>query len=353
MTEQARQRRSLRSAAKKCAYGAAMIVLAATFFLSGTAFAGDPDTEVFADDVLEDPASHDLESAIMHDIDEVGQPDAPVWVVMFGQWEREGYPDDIGGVYYDSQADMYGILVVDPSPQRMAELRELFGDGVIITPCRFSYNELMMVKDEIVEKMGSSPNSGIYGVGLGWTSTGGRVHGFGESGKEFRVMIHVDESVFDHYSDGFVSRYGERVIVEVGHLVITEEMDDGMVMDGGRVMEGGRAMGGGGDSLAIGADIVPIEISGVFSGGIGAGGSTFFGDSYWLWLVIGIALLGTLLLVRQRLRQAPAMQTANGGIVTANAALTDKQVVAAVKNSEAAPGDELFKTIMQRIDSRR
>jgi len=348
MTERARSRRSLRSTIRKCAFATALVVMAAIFVLSGTAFAGDPDTEaiaddvLFADDVLEDPASHDSDPGVMHDIDEVGQPEVRELVILFGQWEREGYPDDIGGVYYDNQADSYGVLVVDPSPQRVAELRELLGDDVIITPCRFSYNELLMVNDEIVEMMGSNQNSGISAVGLGWTSTGGRVHGFGESGKEFRVIVYVDESVFDHYSAGFMSRYGERVIVEAGVIAIVEDSVDGMDMEGRDT------------ALAAGTGIVPIEITGVFSGGIGPGGNTFPGNSYWLWLVIGVALLGTLLLfVWKRPRQAPAMQTADGGIVTGNAALTRKQVVDAVKNSETAPGDGLFEAIMQRIDSDR
>jgi hypothetical protein len=258
---------------------------------------------------------------------------------MFGQWEREGYPDDIGGYYYDSTADSYGILVVDPRPQRIAELRELFGGDIIITPCVFSYNELMIVNNEIIEMMKSNPDSGIYGVGIGWTNTGGAVHGFGESGKEFRVGITVDENVFDHYSAGFMNRYGERVYVEAGTgYTIQNDMDDGAM--------------NGGSGETIGANIIPIEITGVFSGGISAGGSIFLGESTWLWLIIGIALLGTLLLfVSQRLRPTPAKQTTNGDIVTGNTALTKQQIITAVKNSESVPGDDLFKTILQRIDN--
>ena len=319
----------------KCAYATAFVIMAAILILSGTAFASDPGTEVFTDDVIEEPASHESNPGVMHDNDEVGQPEVPVWVSVFDQWEREGYPDDIGGVYYDSSANSNGILVVNPSPQRMAELRELFGADIIITPCTFSYYELMMVNNEIIEMMRSNPNSGIYGVGIGWTSSGGRVQGFGESGKEFRVAVSVDESVFDHYSTGFMNRYGERVNVEIGYEATTDDMEGGTTMTDNSI-------------------IVPIEITGVFSGGIGTGGNIIFNNSYWLWFMISIALLGALLLfVGLRLRRTPAMQTANGGIVTVNNVLTRKQVIAAVKNSDAMPSDELYETIIQRINSHR
>jgi len=327
---------------KKYAFLTALIFIAAMFVLSGAVFASDTDLEIFADDVLEDQATYDSSPDITREQDEAGQPDVPGWWIMFGQWEKEGYPDGIGGVYFDSTTDSYGVLVVDPSPQRIAELRGLLGDEVIFTPCEFSHNELMMVRDEIVELMGMSTNSGIYGVGIGWTSTGGKVHGFGASGKEFRVAVSVDESVFDHYSAGFMSRYGERVYIEIGSAAILDSMDDGI-------------MEGGGNTATAGAGIVPIEITGVFSGsiGVGGGGSNFFGDNYWLWLVIGIALLGTpLLFVRLRQRRITALQTANGVVVTGTSVYTRQQVAAAVKNSEAVPGDELINTIMQKINSR-
>jgi hypothetical protein len=284
----------------------------------------------------------------MHDIDEVGQPEVPAWVIIFGQWEREGYPDDIGGFYYDSAADSYGILIVDPSPQRIAELRELFGDDVIITPGRFSRNELMLVQNEITEIMSSNTDSGIYSSGIGWTRIDGTVRGFGESGKEFRVVVSVGESVFDHYNDGFASRYGERVYVEIGHDLTLFNEDD---MVGGRLSGTDTTVT---DSAGIIPVIVPIDITGVFSGGISSGNNNIINDSFWLWLIIGIVLLGTLVIfVWKRPRHSPAMQTANSGIVTGNTALTRKQVIAAVKNNEAIPGDKLFKSIMQQIDSHR
>ena len=133
------------------------------------------------------------------------------WELLISQWERDGYPDDIGGVYYDSDAGSMGFLLVNYTPERIDELRLLISDHAIITPCVYSYNELRLAQTEIDSIMGA--DSGIYSTSVGWTSTDGRVHGFGESGKEFRLEICVDESVYDHYNAGFTALYGDRVVV--------------------------------------------------------------------------------------------------------------------------------------------
>ena len=129
-------------------------------------------------------------------------------------WEREGYPDDIGGVYFDNDSGSLALLLVNPTPERIAELRALAGHDLIITPSTYSYNELRRIQDEIWAEVGA--DSKIFGVGVGWTSDEDRnVIGFGESGKEFRVLVWVDETVFEHYSSEFARRFGGRVVVEI------------------------------------------------------------------------------------------------------------------------------------------
>jgi len=324
---------------KKCAFIMALVIVAAIYMLSGTVLANEPEADILADDVIEDPGTHDSSPVTMHDINEVGQPEVSAWLSMLNQWEMDGYPDDIGGVYYDSATNANGILVVNPTPQRLAELRELFGDSVTITPGKYSYNELLLVQNEISEMMFANQDGGIYSSGMGWTRIDGIVQGFGESGKEFRVVVSVDESVFEHYNTGFLSRYGERVYVEVGSMIIaTDDIgDDGLT--------------GVDTTVSINASIIPIEITGVFSGGIDAGSNNTLNSSYWLWPIVGFVLLGILILfIKQRLRRPVAMQTTNGNIITGNTTLTKKQVTAAVKNSEGVPGNGLLRTIMQRID---
>jgi len=323
--------------AKRFVFTSVLVIIA--FGLFGSALAVLPETEIFDDEIFEDyPAAHDSDPGDMYDIDEVGMPEIPIGQIIFMQWEKDGYPDDIGGFYYNSDVDSYGVLVVNPNPKRMSELLEMFRNDVIITPCRYSYNELMRVQKEITEMMMSNPNSGIYGNGIGWISAGGVVHGFGDSGKEFRVTISVDESVFDHYNTGLTGRYGDRVYVEIGSVAIAEDMDGAMIMEGG------------GYSITS-ATIIPVEITGIFIGSVGNGNVAGSGN-IWPWIITGIVLFCALVLfVRFRLLPIPAIQTANGGIVTEKAALTGKQIIAAIKNSGSEPGEELFHKIMKRIDN--
>ena len=266
----------------------------------------------------------------------------------FKQWEISGYPDDIGGVYYDSDLGKMGILIVNPEQGRIDELRAMFSDGVVLTPSTFSYNELRLAQEEIDAIM--APGSGIYSTGVGWTSTDGIVHGFGESGKEFRLVVGVDESVFDHYSEGFAALYGDRVVIEASSQVALDS-----ISESGGLLDGGMVDNGGGDALASRpiAPIVPVDISAALSG------SAFFPPTYanpdngiWLWAILGVGLAGILLLLlRLRPRPVHAMQTADGGVVVGSSAVSKKQVVDAIRNSAIAPSDGLFDRVSEQIDS--
>jgi len=64
------------------------------------------------------------------------------------------------------------------------------------------------VNNEILEKyMGKDQN--IYGMGLGWATVDGKSTGFGESKKEERVVLTVDESVAQEYVNKFYNIYGD------------------------------------------------------------------------------------------------------------------------------------------------
>jgi len=141
-------------------------------------------------------------------------PDA-VYSFWLEQWEEYGYPDDIDGQYRDLDTYAVGIGVVDPTPERIEELRAVFGEDVLITSSRYSHSELYRVREEI-EALMAEPDSQIYGLGVGWSSNEDGVFGFGESGRESRVVAMVDESMVDHYSAEFSGLYGDMVVVEAG-----------------------------------------------------------------------------------------------------------------------------------------
>lgn len=127
------------------------------------------------------------------------------------QWDEHGYPDDIGGQY--SKDGSIWVQVVETTPERMEELRGMFGDKISLT--KYSFNELEGVRQEI-EAVMQAPESKIYGLGTGWSSNGNGVFGFGESGTEFRVVVIVDKSMYEHYSAEFARQYGDKVYVEAG-----------------------------------------------------------------------------------------------------------------------------------------
>ena len=186
-------------------------------------------------------------------------------------WEENQYPDDVGGVYYDRDTDSLAILVVYPSDERKDELYALFGRDLVITECRYSYNELLYVQNEITGMM--SQEQKIYSSGIGWTSKDGVVSGFGESGKEFRVVVGVDESEFARYSADFAEKYGDMVVVESSEQA-TAQADDGR-------NEGNDA----------------AYVNGAVEGNSG-------GNNFWLFIAVGACLLGLIIFMLWRRKQS-------------------------------------------------
>ena len=271
------------------------------------------------------------------------------WEILIGQWERDGYPDDIGGAYYDSDAGTMGFLLVNYTPERIEELRLLVSDQATITPCKYSYNELRLAQAEINSIIGA--DSGIYSTSVGWTSTDGRVHGFGESGKEFRLEVGVDESVYDHYSEGFAALYGDRVVVKAidPSDMPREAASSELQSDGSSIAKNPVTYEGG--------LIVPVDISVALAGS--AFNTVFVRQqplirNNWIIPAILILLCGVAVaLYFNRARLIPAMQTNTGNVVTGRASVSRKQTIAAIKNSALAPSDDAFKSIMEQVDSRK
>jgi len=130
-------------------------------------------------------------------------------------WDRGGSPDDYGGEFsLDGSPDNRAYLVADPSPGRIDELRTLLGNDVTIIPCKYSYDELLQVQAEINDLSLLDSPIKIYYTSIGGDFMGKSSGGFGESGKEFRVVVGVDKSELDRYSAEFARRYGDMVALE-------------------------------------------------------------------------------------------------------------------------------------------
>ena len=275
---------------------------------------GENVDDILVDDVL--PETEDNTRPI-------GENKKLSWEEYYAQTVQPyGYPDDVGGVYYDKNTGMLCMLVVNPSPERIEELRAQFdneeflrqsgaGSGLAFTPCKYSYVELARVQYEIYTLMGDG--SKIFGTGIGWHDASSDTPGFGESGKEFRVTVSVDESVLSKYHTDFTNMYGDKVFVTAN-----------------------------GEGVADDAGMNAL----VFEGGNKNGFNT------WIWAVGGIFILGmAVILYANRTRLIPAFQTNNGNVVTGNTPASTKQTVAAIKNSALTPSDDVFKNIMEKVNN--
>jgi hypothetical protein len=85
---------------------------------------------------------------------------------------------------------------------------------------------------------------------------------------------------------------------------------------------------------------------GAVPGGL-AGNGLF---DYWFVPILLILISIASVVFFNRNRLTPAMQTANGNVVTGNAPISTKQTVAAIKNSALTPSDDVFKNIMEKVN---
>ena len=113
----------------------------------------------------------------------------------------------------------------DAAEQLAAMVEEESTMTVMVSTDAYTYAQLMQVQDEIVDKymMNASGEPAIVSAGVGWASIDGVVTGFGESGRESRVVVGVLEKHADEYRELFRKQYGDMVYVEVsGEIVLTD-----------------------------------------------------------------------------------------------------------------------------------
>lgn len=220
---------------------------------------------------------------------------------LFAHWEANGYPDDVGGVYYNEASGKLVIMLVGADANRQQEILAMIGDpkSVEFGESKYSHNQMLAVQEEITAQMVAG--SGIHAVGVGWASINGEVKGFGGSGKESRVVVTVDKSVYKKYSAEFASRYGDMVYVETGDAV------------------------------------VPLD----------AGVS---GNPWLLPAVIALTLAATATAIALNRRRVAAMQTSNGATVTGARHISRQEVIESIKASELKPSESAHARLMERLD---
>lgn len=111
----------------------------------------------------------DSVSVIWLEIPESATEAAPDLMGLFNYWETNGYPDDVGGVYYDNATGNMVIMLVNGSEMRKQEIlameqnmdstRISFGESL------YSYNEMLAVQKKIEVEL-EAGNSKIYSIGI-------------------------------------------------------------------------------------------------------------------------------------------------------------------------------------------
>ena len=146
---------------------------------------------------------------------------------LYQHWSMTEMPEWVCSV--TSTDGTMGRLTVMVNSQTAAEqLAAMVEDEstmtVIVSADAFTHAELMKVQEEIVDKymMNAAVTSPVVTVGVGWASIDGVVTGFGESGRESRVVVGVLEKYAEEYRETFRKQYGDMVYVEVsGEVVLT------------------------------------------------------------------------------------------------------------------------------------
>lgn len=232
---------------------------------------------------------------------------------LVNEWETNGYPDNVGYVYFDNSTGKYilGLVNIDEFDKSEIKSKLSTSENVEIEKATYAYNDLLSVQDTITKEIiAQSDNTKyIYGAEVGLTTIDGEVTGFGENGHEFRVVVTVDESMYDEYVEKYRSKYGDMVYVEAG--------DSGVE-----------------DTTTI-------------------AGQTE--NNIWLYMILFTMLCVAMLsvIINKRNRHVMLKQSANGELIGESRPLQRNEVILAIKESGIEPSDDVDKAILKEIKSKK
>ena len=237
-------------------------------------------------------------------------------------WERNGYPDNVSfacvvgdGVLEDGTAITYweiGIVNTDEASKQ--EILDLLSPNCIVTfrGCAYSHNQGEAARNEIL----AMNDEKIIDVVLMGNSDG--------------ILVIVSEDSVAYYRETLSARFGD--IVSVGG-------------DESTPVEAAASDGNGTtDTDLVGDGSIPV----LHGDPISNGGF----NNKWILPVMLILLCGVAAaLYFNRARFVPAMQMNSGTVVAGNVPISRKQTIALIKGSAMTPPDDVFMSIMEKIDT--
>lgn len=135
---------------------------------------------------------------------------------LFTQWENNGYPDNVTGVFYNPETGNLSILLKENTADRQTEIKSQISDGDKVTfyEGKYSHTEMEAVCAAIkvdLASTASSTNMGLEDVSIGWSPVTG---GFGENGKDFRVVVVAKDESASTLTAKYSAQYGDMVVVD-------------------------------------------------------------------------------------------------------------------------------------------
>lgn len=249
-------------------------------------------------------------SVFSQDLEESPAEVSEAFQELFTDWEMNGYPDNIGHVAYNSDAGKYVIGIVDINEASVNEIKAKLPNtnNIVFEDASYSYNDLLKIQNKIAND--SQEVKEVYSMGLGWATIDGQVRGFGESGHEFRVVVSLDETIYDEYTGKYKSEYGDMVYTEVG--IGPAVLDD---------------LGLAEDRQIATSDNMPLYLT--------------------LLAILTFLIFGGILI--NRYGHTRVKESADGHDITESKPLGRNQVISAVKKSGLKPSNNIYKSIQEKI----
>ena len=216
-------------------------------------------------------------------------------------WEANGYPDNIAFAFDPSGEILledgtsvvyFEIGIVNADEASKQKIIDLLSPNCFITftDCTWSYNQRQAIRNEIL----AMNDEKIIDVVLMTNRDG--------------IFVIVLEDSVAHYTETLSAQFGDIISV------------------------------GGSESTPVVAQVSQMPLY----------------QNNWIFLAILTLLCGiAITLYFNRTRFIPAMQTNSGNIVTGNAPISRKQTIALIKDSALTPSDDVFKSIMEKIDTKK
>lgn len=131
---------------------------------------------------------------------------------LLARWEQDGYPEDVTGVFYNAETSSLSILLTENTLSRRMAIANSVEDGsmLLFFDGDYSHAELIAVQNAIAEELSSGETEGLLKVTLGWGVHGG----FGDAGKDFRVVAEAADEQAEQLAARYAAEYGDIVVVE-------------------------------------------------------------------------------------------------------------------------------------------